>query len=345
MPNDPMSILTPYHGTKPEFAGPPAYAGAGAAVLGRARIGRDAWLGPCSVIRADGHCVEIGDDFFLSEHATVHIAHDVLPTHIAHHVTAGPRSVIHACDVASDCVVEREAVILDGARIGPGAVISARSVVFPRTELEGGWIYAGVPAKPVERIDAAGLEARHQKLRAEQRTGDAVAMRQEAPAFFLAPSATTIGEISCGIEVGIWYGCELDAGTGSITIGDGTNVQDNSLLRCGSGKIEIAGDVTIGHNVTLAECRVETRSLVGIGAVIAPGTVVEKDVLVAAGAETEPGQVLTSGKVWAGRPAKPIGDMNEARRKMLSETLPTYRGYAAHFRDADVAPIPTRQSE
>jgi len=344
---DPMPALwAAYDGLSPSFASEPAFAGAGAAVLGRARLGSGVWLGAWSVIRADGHHVEIGDDFHLGAHATVHIAHDVYPTHVGDRVTAGPGAVIHACEVGDGCVVERDAVILDGSCVGAGAIISAGSVVFPRSDLEGGWLYAGSPAKPVARVLASEHEAYHRKVRNHEPM-----LRREggggwtAPGCFVAPTALVRGRVATGADVGIWYGCMLDAGAHRIAIGDGTNIQDNSVVVCDETDVMIGADVTIGHNASLTDCVVKPASLVGIGAVLAPGTIVESDALVAAGTQTEPGQRLTCGQVWAGRPARPIGPMDDRKRAMMAETLQTYRDYARRFRQAQYHPLNLAREE
>lgn len=336
----PAAMISAYDGTSPAIAAPLAFAGPGAAVLGRATIGPGAWLGESAVVRADGHYVKIGEDFHLGDHATVHIAHDIHPTHIGNRVTAAACAVIHACDVGDDCVVGHRAVILDGSTVGPGAVLAANAVVFPRSTLEGGWLYAGSPAKPVARVTPQELEAHHRKLRSDRCSFTGGGASERTPLdVFVAPSALVLGDVRAGDGVGIWYGCHLDAGAHRIEIGAGTNVQDNSRITCVDSDVSIAPDVTIGHNVTLTDCRVEADSLVGIGAVLAPGTVVESDVLVAAGAETEPGQRLTSGQVWAGIPARAIGRMDERKRAMLSGTLPTYRDYAQRFRAEPHPPL------
>ncbi|MEZ5729431.1 MAG: gamma carbonic anhydrase family protein [Burkholderiaceae bacterium] len=326
-------ITAPFAETSPSIA-TLAFAGEGAAILGRATLGTDAWLGDYSVIRADGNIVVIGNDFHLGAHGTVHIAHDMYATHVGDHVSAGAEAVLHACTIGSDCVIERAAVVLDGSKIGSGAVVTAGSVVYPRSDLEGGWIYTGSPAKPVARVTPDELEARHRSTR-----GDSAARRlapvdpgAETPDCFVAPSARLGGEVRAGAEAGIWYGCYLNAGSHRIEIGAGTNVQDNSFLICEQTALSIAENVSIGHNVTLVDCRIETNTLIGIGSRLAAGTVVESDVLVAAGAQTEPGQRLTGGQVWGGRPARPIGPMDERKRKIVAGTLPAYRAYAKTFR-------------
>ena len=261
-------------------------------------------------------------------------------TNIGDNVTCGDRAVIHACDVDDDCVVEQGAVILDGAKVGSGAVISVGSVVFPRTQLEGGWLYSGCPAKPVAKLTAVELEEYHQKIRANtqkpMRESLAVTTNLDC---FVALSAKVEGKVSAEEGVGIWYGCELSANAYQISIGAGSNIQDNSILTCNQSDITIGRDVTIGHNVTLSDCTIRQGSLIGIGANIASGTLVESDVLVAAGAQTEEGQLLTSGKVWAGRPARAIADMDAGKREMMAEILRLYKGYADDFRTTPHEPF------
>lgn len=331
------AITASYEGVAPHFAGPPAFAGHAAAVLGRARIGIGAWLGARSVIRADGHDVVIGDDFHLGDGATVHIAHDLYSTHVGNNVAVGRGAVVHACTLEDDCVIEHGAIILDASRIGKGAVISAGSVVFPRSQLEGGWLYSGSPARKVAFITESERQSYHRQTRNEPFHQPPVVVVGGSVALncFVAPSARVAGQVVVAEGVGIWYGCRVDAGTHRISIGAGSNVQDNSVLICEAGDLVIESDVTIGHNVTLVDCHIAKGSLVGIGSRIAAGTKVESDVLVAAGTETEPGQRLSSGHVWAGWPARPISILDDRKRSMMAATLPMYQIYAERFRNAD----------
>lgn len=327
-----------YNDVSPVIGGPPAFIGDGATILGRATLGADAWLGEYSVIRADGHFIQIGDDFHIGAHATVHIAHDLFPATIGDRVTVGKRAVVHACNIGDDCIVESGAVVLDGSKIGPKAIISAKSVVFPRTELKGGWLYTGCPAKPVARVSSEELEAHHFKLRnvghnSRIATDGGESRAEKTPGiFFLAPNAIVDGRVAAAENVGIWYGCILNAGSHRIDIGAGTNIQDNSTIHGDAGNVHIGSKVTIGHNATLLDCRIDDNSLVGIGSIISPGTIVEHDTLVAAGTETEVGQTLHAGFIWAGRPARPKAKIDEAKLRMMSDTVRIYIEYARHFR-------------
>ena len=325
-----MNFL-PYAGHTPSAAGAPARFARNAAVIGRATLGTDAWLADFAVIRADGHYVHTGAELMLGPRATVHIAHQVYPTLIGNRVTVGEYGVVHACTVGDDCVLEDGAVVLDGCVLEAGLMLTRGSIVFPRTTLAGGFIYSGRPAKPVRRLEPGELGERRDRLRSHTRAAATAPPVGESPVLdasvFIANTAVLRGRISAAREAQVYYACDLDAGSGEIALGARSNVQDNSLLHAGSGRIAIGVDSTIGHNVKLAACTIGDRSLIGIGAVVAAGTVVADDVFLAAGGETTPGQVLDSG-FWVGSPARRVGDLDDAKRKIIADTIPTYCEYA-----------------
>lgn len=333
-----MNLLA-YRGEHPQLAGPPLHFGAGAAIVGRATLGPDARLGPGAVIRADGHYVRAGKGLHMGRRATVHIAHDVHPTLLGDDVTIGEYAVVHACEVGAGCVIEERAVILDGSVLEPGVVLAADAVVFPRSRLPGGFVYAGRPAKPERPLAEGELAQRRGALRARGAAVGAAPhpvsdLREPLDAsVFVANTATLRGDITAAARVNIWYGCDLDADGGQIAIGERSNVQDNSLLRCGpGGRLEIGRDTTVGHNVQIADCTIGDRCLIGIGSVVASGTRVEDDVFLAAGATTLPGQVLTGGKLWGGQPARALGPLDERKRAMIAETIGTYCDYAEELK-------------
>jgi carbonic anhydrase/acetyltransferase-like protein (isoleucine patch superfamily) len=327
--------LLAYRGTRPQLTGMPRHAGANSAIVGRVTLGRDAWLGAASVIRADGHYVRAGNGLTLGHGATIHIAHDLYPTVVGDDVTVGNNAVIHACEVHDGCVIEDNAVVLDGCVLESGAVIEAGSVVFPKTRLAGGHVYAGKPARARATLTPSEVDARRDRLRERLAADPAERTPPTTPGplidatAFIANTASLIGRIVAAAHTSVWYGCELDAAGGEIVIGDRTNVQDNSILRCTPGaRLLLGRDTTIGHNVTMADCTVGDRCLIGIGSVVAPGTVVENDVFLAAGATTLPGQVLASGSLWGGQPARVIAPLDQRKRDLIAHTIETYCEYA-----------------
>lgn len=306
-----------------------------AAVLGRTVLGAGAVLGNLSVLRADGHDVKIGTDFSLGRAGTVHIAHQTLATYIGDNVVVGADAVVHACKIGAGCVIGGGSVILDGAVVEDGVVVAPGAVAYPRSVLESGMLYAGAPAKPIRRLEPGELDVSQSALRAENHADitDTVADRPSwsGDPLFVAANAQTSGRVICAAQTGIWFGCVLTAATAAIRIGARTNVQDNARLTCDTDEIQIGEDVTIGHNVVMSSCQISDGSLIGIGARVAPGTIVEPNVMLAAGAATEPGQVLTEGLLWAGRPARPKRMLSDSQSATLLQTIPAYIDYATKF--------------
>lgn len=327
-------INLPYDGASPQI-GAGLTAAPDAAVLGRAELGGQAVLGALSVIRADGHYVKIGASFSLGRAGTVHIAHETIATEIGDGVAVGADAVVHACTVGANCVIGAGAVILDGSVLAEGVVMAPGAVAYPRSQLNGGMLYAGAPAQPIRALDPGELEASQKALRAENLT----ALEPSGPAggpitgapLFLAANAQVSGDVQCEAQVGIWFGTVLNAGAAKITVGARSNIQDNSRLTCDAGAIQIGADVTIGHNVVMSSCQIADQSLIGISSRVAPGTVVERNVMLAAGSVTEPGQVLTAGMLWAGNPARPKRELTQSQSATILQTIPSYMEYGAKF--------------
>lgn len=333
--------LIAYEGVHPTLGSKPAAALPGHAVVGRVTLGHSAWLGAGSVIRADGHFVRVGNGLHMGRGATIHIAHAVYPTLIGDRVCIGADAVVHACTVEDDVVVERGSVILDGAVVGAGSVVEAGSIVYPRSTLKPGMLYAGRPAKPVRALSPHERLARAELQRARNVAADAGWKCQPnatraAPNAFVAGTCELAGSVHLADGASVWFGSRLDGRVGTITIGRLCNVQDNSMLRAGPLGMSLGDETTIGHNVQLSECNVGARCLVGIGSRIAPGTTIDDDTFVAGGSVTEPGQHLKGGRVWGGEPARPIGEMNEAKRAAIANIATVYAAYADALRGAAV---------
>ncbi|KAF6166680.1 hypothetical protein GIB67_005542 [Kingdonia uniflora] len=152
---------------------------------------------------------------------------------------------------------------------------------------------------------------------------------------FVAPSASIIGDVQVGRASSIWYGCVLRGDVNNISVGSGTNIQDNSLVHVAksnlSGKVlpTIIGDnVTIGHSAIIHGCTVEDEAFVGMGATLLDGVVVEKHAIVAAGALVKQNTRIPSGEVWAGNPAKFLRKLTEEETAFISESAITYSNLA-----------------
>ena len=127
-------------------------------------------------------------------------------------------------------------------------------------------------------------------------------------------NATVIGEVKIGADSSIWPGVVVRGDVNHIHIGHGTNVQDLSMLHVShksswdpaGAPLMIGNNVTIGHSVILHGCTIKDECLIGMGSIVMDKATVQKHVLLAAGSLVPEGQVLESGYLYMGRPAKKI---------------------------------------
>nr|XP_028949871.1 gamma carbonic anhydrase 1, mitochondrial isoform X2 [Malus domestica] len=152
---------------------------------------------------------------------------------------------------------------------------------------------------------------------------------------FVAPSASIIGQVQVGRGSSIWYGCVLRGDANSISIGSGTNIQDNSLVHVAksnlTGKVlpTIIGDnVTVGHSAVLHGCTVEDEAFVGMAATLLDGVYVEKHAMVAAGALVRQNTRIPCGEVWGGNPAKFLRKLTEDEMAFISQSALNYSNLA-----------------
>jgi len=342
-------FLLAYEGVQPLLKGPVRRSEPGSAVVGRVTLGGQATLECFAVLRADGHVIQVGADFHLGVHSTVHIAHALYGTTIGDRVTVGANAVVHACTVGDDCIIQDAVSVLDGATVGSGSVVAAGSVVFPRSVLPPGRWCEGVPAVPVRPVDAAERQALHERMRADARAGASVAAAAGSDAIvitgrhagYVAATVTGTGEMRMGEGSSLWFGCVVEAAVLGVDVATGSNIQDNSVLRSSARPVTIGADCTIGHNVLLHDCVVGARVLVGMGSTLAPGTVVGDEVLIAAGSSTTPGQQLEGGWLWAGRPARPVARLDERKHLLIQKSAAVYREYALEFAANQAAALGT----
>jgi carbonic anhydrase/acetyltransferase-like protein (isoleucine patch superfamily) len=122
---------------------------------------------------------------------------------------------------------------------------------------------------------------------------------------FVAPNATLIGRVTLAADSSVFYGSVLRADTDSITIGAGSNVQDNVSMHTDAGlALTVGSGVSIGHGAVVHGCVIEDDCLIGMGATILNRAVIGAGSLVAAGAVVLEDTVIPPGSLVAGVPAK-----------------------------------------
>jgi carbonic anhydrase/acetyltransferase-like protein (isoleucine patch superfamily) len=348
-------LVLPYLDHSPKI-GPNVTAEDWVALIGRAEVGAGCHFGKLTTVRADGEYIRIGSECWFGEASTLHIADSVYGTRVGSHVTVGRYALVHACSIGDNCVLGEHAVVMDGSVVGPGAAIAAESVVPPGKKLEGGWLYAGTPAKPVEQISPARLAELHESIRNRAVIDNAEIIRARTPIgefkrepgtgvdivqtdeTYIAPTASIAVSLNMAPHSSIWYAVEIDAEGATVELGQASNIQDSSRIQLDPGdSMRIGQRVTVGHNVRMQACEIEDNAIIGMGSIVGKGTIVREGAVVAAGAVTAPGTEVAAGSIWAGNPARLSRPLSEQNARMFSIGVDVYVGYTKTYRAAQKA--------
>ena len=138
---------------------------------------------------------------------------------------------------------------------------------------------------------------------------------------YTAPNATVIGDVTLGNNVNIWYGAVLRGDNGAITVGEGTNIQDNAVLH---EETRIGKNCTIGHGAIVHGCTVGDGCVIGMGAIVLTGAVLGDHCLVGAGAVVTGKTAAPAGSMLLGAPAKVVRQLTDAE---LAENLRSAEHY------------------
>jgi carbonic anhydrase/acetyltransferase-like protein (isoleucine patch superfamily) len=156
--------------------------------------------------------------------------------------------------------------------------------------------------------------------------------------FFIAPSADVIGSVRLGRWASVWFGAVLRGDNDWIEIGEGSNVQDGTVMHTDAGKALIVGrDVTIGHQAFLHQCTVGDHCLIANGAMVLDHAVIGSNTIVAAGAFVPPGKTIPSGVVVMGSPAKVVRELTEKDQATIRAGAMYYVENARRYREQLVA--------
>ena len=131
---------------------------------------------------------------------------------------------------------------------------------------------------------------------------------------YIAPGAVVTGQVQLGENVSIWYGAVLRGDCGKITVGDNTNIQDGCVLH---EETTVGRGCTIGHGAIIHGCKIGDNCLVGMGAILLDGVVLEEHCMVGAGALLTSNTVVPAGTLALGNPAKTFKPLNNVQKEYI----------------------------
>lgn len=150
---------------------------------------------------------------------------------------------------------------------------------------------------------------------------------------FVAESAAVVGDVTLGDDVSVWFGASVRGDSAPITVGAGSNIQDNATVHCSDGTPCVIGaNVSIGHNAVVHSATVEDGVLVGMGAVVLDGAVVGAGSIVGAGAVVTGGTSIPPHSLVMGVPARVVRSVPEGcnmeNARIYAQRKEAYRGEA-----------------
>ena len=162
--------------------------------------------------------------------------------------------------------------------------------------------------------------------------GDWTARLTLDPTAFIAPGAVVVGEVTLAAGASVWFNTVVRGDTAPISVGEGSNVQDNSVVHVDEGQPAVIGArTTVGHRAIVHGCVIGDGCLIGMGSIILSGARIEDGCLIGAGALVREKQVIPAGSIALGTPANVVGAVTAAHREAIAHGATHYRALARSY--------------
>lgn len=150
---------------------------------------------------------------------------------------------------------------------------------------------------------------------------------------YIFKDTTVIGDVIIGKDSSIWFRSVVRGDVNTITIGERTNIQDNSTIHVTTDLFPttIGNDVTVGHNVVIHGSKIGDRSLIGMGAVVLDGCDIGKNCIIAANSVILGSTKIPDGVLVAGNPGKIKRELNTEELEHLKKSASNYVKYSCNY--------------
>lgn len=160
---------------------------------------------------------------------------------------------------------------------------------------------------------------------------------------YIASGAVVVGSVTVGVQSSVWHNCVLRGDINSIRIGNGSNIQDGSVIHLADNYGVKVGDyVTVGHMAMIHACTIKDGCLIGMHSTILDGSVIGEQSIVGAGSLVTKNTKVPSGSLVIGSPAKIVRSLSQQEREGLRQWAEKYvtvaRIHKARFPGAALMP-------
>lgn len=152
-----MSLILEVNGIMPQW-GQDCYIADNATITGDVVMGDQCSVWFQAVIRGDVHYIRMGNKVNVQDGAILHCTYQKAPLNIGNNVSIGHRAIVHGCTIEDNVLIGMGAIVMDHAVVPSNTLIAAGAVVLENTICESGMVYAGIPARPVKKLEPAVFE-------------------------------------------------------------------------------------------------------------------------------------------------------------------------------------------
>ncbi|WP_375599092.1 gamma carbonic anhydrase family protein [Devosia sp. Naph2] len=161
---------------------------------------------------------------------------------------------------------------------------------------------------------------------------DGVAPLIDPDVAWIAPTAVLLGRVIVQSDASVWFGVIARGDNEPITIGAGSNVQENTVLHTDMGyPLTIGSGCTIGHKAMLHGCTIGNNTLIGMGATVLNGARIGENCLIGAGALITENKEIPAGSLVLGAPGKVVRMLDDEAIAGLRRSAESYVRNACRF--------------
>lgn len=167
------------------------------------------------------------------------------------------------------------------------------------------------------------------------RLGEVTPVLPEDGDYWIAPDANVIGNVTLSSACSVWFGATLRGDDEPISIGYGTNFQEQVVIHVDPGfPCTVGQNCTIGHKALLHGCTIGDGTLVGMGATVLNGATIGRNCLIGAGALVTEGKVIPEGSLVMGMPGKVVRELSPEMRDSNLQAAERYRQRMRKYRNS-----------
>lgn len=148
----------------------------------------------------------------------------------------------------------------------------------------------------------------------------------------IAKQSILIGSVTLGKQCSVWPYAVLRGDVNNISIGNGTNIQENVVVHVSDNADVIIGDfVTVGHGAIVHGCHIENYCLIGMHATILDGAKIGHHCIIGANALVTQNKEIPPYSLVLGSPGKVVRNLLERDIEIIRHSAQVYIDKLPYF--------------